>query len=162
MINMSRRPPEEERFIKNALQLLKAVHYGISKLYERGYKSVNPTTLAMFIALLGADDIDKHDIIRKFIGKSHLHWDKMKERDEDFFIHNAAHVFDLPPNAVNAVKDLYLTKDEKGDILTQEFKNDIWALLDAMIRCAIQYVYKNQGFTNVNVKHHIKVWGVKI
>ena len=160
---MSLRPPEEERFIKNALQLLKAVHYGIAKLYEQGYKNVNPNTLAMFIAVLGSDELDKHDIIRKFIGKSHLHWDKMKARDENFFIQNAAHLFDFPTNAVDAVKNLYLTKDNQGKpIMTDEFKTDIWDLLDAMIRCAIQYVYKHDGFSQIKIKDHIKTWNVKI
>ena len=166
---MSNRPPEEERFMKNTIQLVKAVHHGVEKLYNEGYQNVNPTLLAMGIVILSSDDINKHAFIKQFIEKSHEKcWDKIKDKDEEFFIKNIDNLFDLSENNINMIKSLYSTKDSQGrSIIAQSFKDDIWLLLGAMIKCAIQYVYKRQQkdvntFKNVKINHHIKVWNVKI
>lgn len=166
---MANRPPEEERFTKNAIQLIKAVHHGIEKLYNEGYQNVNPTILAMGIVLLSNDELDKHSFIKKFIDKSHEKcWDKIKERDEDFFIKNIDNLFDLSSTNVNMIKDLYSTKDKQGQLIVkQDFKDDVWLLLEAMIKCAIQYVYKRQqrdsgAFKHVKIDHHMKVWKIKV
>jgi hypothetical protein len=66
------------------------------------------------------------------------------------------------------IKDLYMTKNQHGEsIITQSFKDDIWLLLDAMIKCAIQYIHKRQQrdsgvFKSVKIQHHIQVWKIKI
>jgi hypothetical protein len=165
---MSSRPPEEERFTKNAIQLVNAVHYGLQKLYDSGYKTVNPSLLLIPASLLQSEELNKHSFITTFINKSNTTWNKIKERDEDYFITNADKIFDLPENLIKMVKDLYLTKDANGNnIITQQFKNQIWDLLDAMIKTAIQYVYKKQQtdakqFGSIKINHHIKVWHVKV
>jgi hypothetical protein len=159
------RPPEEERFAANALNLANAILYAVNKLNEKGYKSIDPNTIALGIAVI--QTFNKHDLIQGFIKNSHKKcWDKIKERDEQFFIENACHIFEyLPTDSITLFKELYMTKDKHGNnIITQELKNEIWSNFDSMIKISIQYVYKNKlpELKHVDVQHHAKNWAVKL
>jgi hypothetical protein len=156
------RPPEEERFAANALNLANAILYAVKKLNDGGCKSIDPNTINLGIAII--QTFNKHDLIQGFIKNSHKKcWDKIKERDEEFFMENAASIFEfLPTDNIALFKDLYMTKDKHGNnIITQELKNEIWSNFDSMIKISIQYVYKNK-LPNVDVSHHAQNWHVKL
>lgn len=157
-------PPEEERFAKNATIMANAIYNGVQKLYDNGYKVVEPHIILFALELI--KELDKHSLIQGFIKNSHQDcWDKMKDRNEEFFVENASTIFAyLPMNNVNLFKDLFLTVDNNGNsVISQTLKDEIWTLLDAMVKISIKYVYKNgniETFKDVNLNHHSKVWNV--
>jgi len=160
-------PPEETRFKKNVLTMANAIHFGFLKLSENGYKVMDITKIELFIALLQSKELDEHFLITNFIEKSHKVWDKIKERDEIYFCNNASSIFDfLPADKVNIFKDLFLTVDQQGvQVIGQTLKDQIWGLLDNMIKVSIKYLHKkritNLNFlSDININHHILIWQV--
>ena len=165
-------PPEEERFKSNAIVMTKALQTGLQKLKHDGY-DVDLTVVTFAAALIGG--FQPHALITGFISKSHVKcWDKIKERDETFFVENVASIFEhLPMDSVNLFKDLYLTKDKMGqNVISQKLKNEIWSLFDAMIKISIKYIHKHREmvdgrytksfFDDVNLPHHIQNWQCKL
>lgn len=157
-------PPEEERFSKNILGLAEIIRIGIEELYEKGYDVIDPNIILFYTSILTT--LDKHLLITKFIEHSHeTCWDKIKDRDEIFFIENASSIFSyLPTENINLFKDLFTTVDENQNcVITQEFKNNIWCFFDSMIKISIKYIYKNPNkFENISVNNHIQKWELKL
>jgi hypothetical protein len=173
--------PEEERFAKNTTIMATAVHESIQRLYDAGYKTINPIMVGAIVSIISA--FDKHYLIQGFIINSHTNcWDCIKKRDEVFFVENASDIFCyLPAQKVNLFKDLFLTKDPKGNpVIPQSLKNQLWDLFDAMIKISIKYIHKrrapflysspegivnsygSQFFDEVDLSHHSTVWNVKL
>jgi len=173
--------PEEERFAKNATIMAQAVHESIVKLYNSGYKTIDPTLVALAVTVISS--FDKHYLIQGFIVNSHERcWDSIKRRDEIYFVENASDIFKyLPMDKVNLFKDLFQTKDSQGHcVISQSLKDQLWDLFDAMIKIAIKYIHKNrspysystptgmvntygaQFFEEVDLNHHASVWRVKL
>ena len=164
---MTQLPPEQTRFKRNALTMANAILFGISKLSEQGYEVIDISNIQLIIALLQSKELDEHFLISNFMKKSHKVWDKIKERDELFFCENASSVFDfLPADRVNIFKDLFLTVDKQGkNVIEQTLKDQIWGLLDNMIKVSIKYLYKKRLtdttlLPDINIDHHIKIWQV--
>lgn len=173
--------PEEERFAKNTTIMAQAVHESVQKLFNAGYKTVDPTLVSIAVSVISA--FDKHYLIQGFIENSHEKcWDGIKKRDEIFFVENASDIFRyLPMDKVNLFKDLFLTKDPQGNsVVSQSLKNQLWDLFDAMIKISIKYIHKNRCpysyqtndglanaygasfFDEVDLNKHASVWGVKL
>lgn len=173
--------PEEERFSKNTTIMAQAVHESVQKLFNAGYKTVDPTLVSIAVSVISA--FDKHYLIQGFIENSHEKcWDGIKKRDEIFFVENASDIFRyLPMDKVNLFKDLFLTKDPQGNsVVPQSLKNQLWDLFDAMIKISIKYIHKNRCpysyqtndtlanaygasfFDEVDLSKHASVWGVKL
>lgn len=173
--------PEEERFAKNTTIMAQAVQECIQKLYNAGYKTVNPDLVALAVTVISS--FDKHYLIQGFIDNSYKQcWDSIKERDETFFVENASDIFKyLPMDKVNLFKDLFTTKDAQGhSVISQSLKNQLWDLFDAMVKISIKYIHKNRGpysyitpegimnayqssfYDEVDVMHHANKWSVKL
>lgn len=173
--------PEEERFAKNTTILAQAVHEGIKRLYEAGYKTIDPNLVELAVTVIST--FDKHYLIQGFIESSHEKcWDNIKRRDEIFFVQNASDIFKyLPMDQVNLFKDLFNTKDANGNsVVSQSLKDQLWDLFDAMIKISIKYIHNNRApysystsdgprnaygssfFDEVNIAHHAGVWKVNL
>lgn len=160
-------PSEEVRFANNANIMGQAISTGINKLHNQGYKTIEPFKVAFAVSIIEAHGKDDpHGLINIFIKNSHeACWDKIKLRDEKFFIENIANIFKiLPAETVNIFKDLFLTVDKNGkSVISKELKEEIWGLFDAMIKISIKYISKRKHeFKNVNLEHHATQWSVKL
>lgn len=173
--------PEHERFAKNTTIMAQAIFEGVKRLYDAGYKTVNPSTIEFAVAIISA--FDKHNLIQGFIENSHVKcWDNIKKRNEQFFVENSGEIFKyLPTENVNLFKDLFLTKDSTGkSVVSQGLKDQLWSLLDANVKISIKYVHNNRSpysystsdgvsnaygtsfFDNVDIAHHANVWNVRL
>jgi hypothetical protein len=173
--------PEEERFAKNTIIMAQAVHESIQRLYNAGYKTVDPNIVALAVTVISA--FDKHYLIQGFIENSHDKcWDGIRGRNEIFFVENASDIFKyLPMDKVNLFKDLFLTRDPNGNsVISKSLKDQLWDLFDAMIKISIKYIHRGRNpysystpqgtintygsmfFDEVDVHHHASVWGVKL
>lgn len=173
--------PEEERFAKNTTIMAQAIYESVQKLYNAGYKTVDPEIVAFAANVIAA--FDKHFLIQGFIQNSHTKcWDSVKRRDEKFFVENAGEIFQyLPANKVDLFKDLFLTRDPQGNsVVSQSLKDQLWGLFDAMIKISIKYVHKQRNpysyqtsegmfnaygssfFDEVDIITHANTWSIKL
>jgi hypothetical protein len=172
--------PEEERFYKNILIMAEAIHDCVTKLFDKGYKTVDPNVVSLAVEVIGV--FDRHFLIQGYIKNSHsVCWDYIHKRDEVFFVKNSSDVFQyLPMDKINLFKDLFLTKDEQGNsVVPQELKDQLWNLLSAMTKISIKYIHNRRGpylkklgdgtlvpaykqdfFEDIDVKKHANTWGV--
>lgn len=179
-IIMTAMAPEEVRFSDNVTIIIQAIQASVKQVYQQGITTIDPNTIQLIAVLIS--NFDKHHLIQGFIENSHeFCWDKIKARDEDFFINNVGSIFRyLPAEKVNLFKDLYLAKDENGkNVVSDDLKNQIWRLFDANIKISIKYchrlrspysiagpdgtvrnMYAASFFDEVKLEHHAKVWGV--
>ena len=145
-------PPEEERFSSNVTVMAKAVADGVSQIRAKGYDTVDPTVINLAVAVISG--FDKHYLIQGFIENSHQQcWDKIKARDEIYFMEHVHEVFQyLPMEHVNMFADLFRVKDANGQsVVPQSLKDQIWGLFDAMIKICIKYIHKQRGpYSEVN------------
>lgn len=173
--------PPEERFAKNTIIMAQAIHESIKKLYDSGYKTIDPNIIAFAVTVISS--FDKHYLIQGFIDNSHKKcWDYIKERNEVFFLNNSGDIFRyLPMDKINLFKDMYETKDSQGNgVISQSLKNQIWSLFDAMIKISIKYIHERRSpysysegsrivnaygasfFDEVDLNRHMGIWGVKL
>lgn len=170
--------PEADRFMDNTTILIEAIHESVTKLYNEGYKTVNPSIIFIAKCIIGG--YNKDYLITGFIKNSHSTcWDSIKSRDEVYFAENSGEIFRyLPMDKVNLFKDLFTTKDRNGNsVVSEELKNEIWDIFDAMIKISIKYVHKNrQPYTDseenkcysveflpdVDVEYHSSKWGLNL
>lgn len=173
--------PEEERFAKNSVIMGTALHEAITKLYQGGYKTVDPNLVGLAITVMSA--FNKHSLIQGFIENSHQEcWDYIKQRDEEYFVMNASNIFRyLPTDKVDLFRDLFTTKDPQGrHVISQSIKDQIWSLFDAMIKISIKYIHKGrapyssqsaegitraygaQFYEDVDLNRHASTWNVQL
>lgn len=173
--------PEEERFARNTTIMAQAIHETITKLYNAGYKTVNPMMVEIAVGVISK--FDKNYLIQGFISNSHeLCWDAINNRNEQYIVANASNIFKyLPTDKVNLFKDLFETKDENGNsVVSQSMKEQLWDLFDAMVKISIKYIHKRRKpyaymhdgqlcnaygesfFDDVDIAHHVDVWKVNL
>jgi hypothetical protein len=182
-------PPPEVRFAANCENLAAAIKDGIINIQQAGFSvNVNPSMIDLATSLLQA--YDKKLLIEGFIKNSHQEcWDQINQRNEIFFDKNAAKIFKiLPMDTINLFRDLYFTKNARGEsVVTSDIKDGVWSILDAMIKIAIKYTHAMRGpilqknaagdmvvvYTNklpenlkfleeVNIEKHSKTWKIQL
>lgn len=162
------RPSEDVRFSAQATRLSENIVVGIQKLIAAKYTfsngSFDPNMVTLAPGLV--QSYDKVELIESFIKNSHIHWDKIKERDEHYFIQHLDEVFTkLSPDMLLLIKDLYFASNSKDGrhIITSSFKKNLWDNLDALVKISIKYIHKHMGiFKGIDVKYHAKVWQLEL
>ena len=115
---MEEEPPEEERFLQNILDLTDLVHELSTICWEEGCDEVNPTLVTIARGYLSG--YNPTDLIETFIRYSHMYWDEIKERNENFFIEHANVIFKHLPiktDNINAFKVFFTTTDKNGEYI---------------------------------------------
>jgi hypothetical protein len=145
---MEQEPPEEERFLRNILDLTDLIHELSSICWDAGHQDINPTLVALARGYL--EGYDKVKLINTFIKYSHVYWeDEIKNRKEDFFIEHANEIFvHLPINTdnINAFKILFTSVDEDGEyIVIDEDRDAIWEIFGSLVKICLKYIHKIRG-----------------
>ena len=179
---MEQNPPEEQRFITNVLDLTDLVHELATICWDAGRKDINPRLV--MIAENFLETYDPVQLIEVFIKHSHMHWEKVRTRDENFFIENAHLIFQQLPvdtSNINAFKVFFTAKDEKGEyIIVHEDREAIWDIFNSLIKICIKYVHKvrvvklvktkqgirpaytNKKFPEIKVREQAKLWNIDL
>jgi hypothetical protein len=143
MVKMSA-PSHEKRFQANVVGLAELLQDIVEEVQRKGYKVIQLELLRLATSLLSK--MNPEDLINGFIRYSHLHWDKIHERNRDFFIHNAQNVFgDLPFKDINAFKNLFELQDSRGNyVVSKEDENDIWSFFSPLVKICIKYIHSKR------------------
>ena len=90
---MANIPPPQDRFHATFLGLVKLVADLNTKCYNSGFQNVLPSIVNFGVAALGS--FDKKVLIESFIDKTYSHWDKIRNREEEYFYEKAGEIFGL-------------------------------------------------------------------
>jgi hypothetical protein len=114
------------------------------ELNKTGYKTITVQQIDM--GLITFESMDKDYIIHRFIKFTHENWDKIYERDPDFFINNSSQVFGaMSKERFNMLNELFTLKNAKGEsIITDQLKTIVMDFFITMVKTSIKYVHKKR------------------
>lgn len=179
---MEQNPPEEVRFMTNVLDLTDLVHELATICWDAGRKDINPSLIAIAENFL--ESYDPNELIDVFIRHSYMYWDKIRIRNEDFFISNAHVIFQHLPvdtSNINAFKVFFEAKTDQGvPIIIEDDRNAIWNIFDSLVKICIKYIhkvrgvklvktddglrpaYKNKKYSEIKVREQAKLWDIDL
>jgi hypothetical protein len=156
----------EMRFHKNLVALGDLLYTLTLEITNKGYQTLNPTLVEFASSVIA--NYDKRFVIENFIVYSNEYWDKIRERNEEFFRENAGNIFKgIPLHNVNAFRDIFTLKDERGEFLIDPVdKKTVWDFFFALIRISLHYLNENPEFHLKKVKdldlvQESKKWNLK-
>jgi len=137
-------PPEEERFTSNVAELSQLVHLLVSKAYNEGFNTVHPDLVAVAGCFLSS--LDALSLIQGFIRRGHFHWDKIRLKEQDFFLANAGVMFgELPVSHVDAFKVLFSsTRPDGSSVISPEDVSSLWDFFSSLVRICIKYIHRER------------------
>ena len=138
-------------------------------------------------------------MITNFIKKTNEHWEKIKNRDIEYFKTNGMSLFtsikeeglensiddelksdnvflkNLKFDHLNNFKLLlessYTKNGEEVDIFNDERKEDIWKILESLVKISIVYIHQERGYVNgeysreyfpdIQIKENVKKWNIR-
>lgn len=135
-------PTAADRFFMNVDGLYSLILELVTSSYNKGIKTVNPVLIQLGKGVLAS--FSHTEIINGFIGKSHLYWSQIKNKEDSFFINHASDVFiGLPLDNVNAFRDLFTKKIDGEDIITADDKDTLYEYFECLIRVSISYMLED-------------------
>lgn len=150
------RPPPEERFHHNIIELGQVIHDLVEKVNSKGHKIINPEVVNFAVCILSK--LNHVSVIDTFIRKSSYDeegnpvpfkehcWTKIRARDRKFFLENAGEIFsNLPSNRVDAFGRMFSLKDEDDNpVVPKEDEDEIWEYFESLVRISIKYVHQKR------------------
>lgn len=174
-------PSCPERFKRNALDMSQLVLELITFCNQRGYQSVDTNLVQLTILVLTNKRAE--DLIEIFINHSHMHWSNIRQRDEVFFINNAAQIFadNFNTQRVNAFQVLFTATTPEGQpVIGRDDRDSIWDYFDSLVRISINHIheqrqpllrmigsqpvadYQASYFDNIDLAAMAASWGIKL
>jgi hypothetical protein len=168
------KPLPKDRF-KTNLSLF--VQYMGTVMSEYRPGNVDPLVVSIVLAVIQGTNPDT--MMDKFIDRSKDYWDIILEKREDTLLSSILILFkDLPQDQVKSISDLFLAKNDKGDLLiTQDKRDIIWSYIWAFVKIGIKHVhvtrkpeindkgvkaYSVKYFPEINVRINAEKWKIKV
>lgn len=173
----------EDQFKTNMIDLSLLMYELLQYADSRGYKvGVEPAMMRLATEFIKT--LDQKRMIESFIEHSHVHWDAIRKRDEQFFFENSTVIFGRLPvseSTKDSFKTLYTLKDASGqEVVGKDDRDAIWEFFESLVRLSIKHVhrgrepflkvvgservpkYRKEFFRQVKLEHHAREWGVKL
>lgn len=141
---MSSLPPEEERFYSNTNRLLEALSSAAEKVRAEG---IEIETNSLKLLSIGIAALEKQKLIEFFIKGSHSEcWDIIYNKNETEFLTNCNKIFHfIPQDQIKPIKVSFEARKKDGThVISTERKEQIWAILTAMVKISIKYIHKHR------------------
>ena len=166
---MSSQVKPSERFKKNMLIFLDIIAEMFQEGSENNIVDTDSKLLTILKVLIESTPSDY--MIRNFIRKTYPYWEKIKERDIEYFKENGLEFFttvkekgveniageesknnsfikNLKSSHIDNFKKLlegsYTQGGEEIDILDKERKEDIWKILESFVKISISHVHSQR------------------
>lgn len=167
----------EKNFRKNVEELIDLTVETLNWVKREGINhdiSVGKLTMGK----LYMNTYDDHSLITGFIKRSKDHWEKIKNRDEEFLFNNSSVIFsEFEDENIEFFNKLFLMKNNKNEFIIQkETKNAFWDILEDMVKNSIKYihefrgmeyneekkknVYKRNYFPDISIKKQVELWQI--
>lgn len=167
---MSSQLKPSDRFKKNMIILLEI----ISEMFEEASenKVVESDTKLLTILKVIINSTNGSYMINNFIKRSNKYWDKIRERDIDYFKNHGLELFtsvkekgidSFKEGDNNFVKNLqdkhidnfkkmleatYSINGKEIDIFDEERKEDIWKIMASFVKISISHVHTERNYEN--------------
>ena len=175
-------PNEEERFSINTNDLSDLVHELTSKCWDSGHKEIQPMLITLAQGYLNT--LDKTLLMETFVTHSHMFWEEIRVRNENFFVEHSGEIFGKLPveqGNIDAFKMLFTSKDAKGQsLIEEEDKDAIWEMFGSLVKICVKYIhrvrdchlvekegkmvprYRYNKFPEIKVREHAKKWDINL
>lgn len=160
-------------FSSNMSTLISLLTECVGILEQFGVPTVNATLLSLGDLYL--KNQNQQDLLDNLIRKSHeTCWDRIYEKNENFFIENAGVIFAAFENHVGVFKVIFTALDMNGQkIIGDDIRDDIWLVLKGIVSIAIKYIHNGRCpmpgprytlpfFDMVNLSYHIPKWEIPV
>lgn len=122
---------------------------GVRDLNARNINTDGITTSHVQLASLAVSAMGKVNVLDIFVNNSYKHWNKIMNREMNFFIENADSIF----GGIPALKDsngnsritIFKTVFSSGH-LNSDIVEEIWATLAVMVKGAVKYLHRGGSF----------------
>jgi len=168
------KPSPKDRF-KSNLSLF--VHYMGTIMSEYRPGNVDPLVVSIVLAVIQGTDPDL--MMNKFIDRSNDYWDIILEKEESSLLSSILILFrDLPADQVKSISDIFVAKDDKGNlVITQDKRDIIWSYIWAFVKIGIKHIhvtrkpitdekgvrkYSVDYFPKISVKVNAEKWKIKV
>jgi len=138
-------PPTQDRFHITFVGLVRLVSELNTKCYNAGYKNVSPTLVN--IAVVALEAFDKEDLIKMFIEKTYQHWDKIRNKEEEYFYNKAGEIFAAVPRVdmPGVFRSLFKATDANGNkIVPEDDRAAIFNIFISCIKICIKHIHENR------------------
>lgn len=182
--------PDHERFHKCYLGMIDTIHDAIAELHAAGRVSITPE-MVTFIRPMVAN-VDPRKSMQQFITSSHeTCWDHVKTRNTQELLLHANDIVKglfsggLPIDVVSIFKTILEARHPNGTlVVSADIIDGIWESFEALIKIALKYIHNGRNphtclrevkgakvptkvygakfFDDVNMAHHVPLWGVKL
>ena len=165
-----------ERFKSNMIILVDI----IEEMFTEGYENKVIATEFKLLSILKIiiQKVNGEKMLRNFIDRTHEHWERIREKDIDYFKNLGLELFNvvkdkgvdsykeddnaffkgLSDSHIDLFKELlegeYVVDGEKVRILDDERREDIWKILHSFVRISVVYIHQSR-------KHDGKGYTVK-
>jgi len=160
--------PTQERFKRNFLTLVDICHEMVEEGSENGVSSITPTMFNLVKIFISR--LESKFLIERFIRKTHNYWDKIYEKDLDYFKELGLNLFSMADNKgldnmmegddknlagglslghVSSFKTLLSAKykDEDGnevEIFDDEKIQDTWKIMHGFVKQSIHHIHNER------------------
>lgn len=149
----------EQKFHSNVVNLCKVIRTSVMEAKEAGISIIDPLMLGFGISYI--EQMSPKSLIETFIRQSFPHWEKIRSRDEKFFLEHASSLFNLGQFDVGKVFRMMMTSSYPDGVMvvpsgTRDF---IWRLLTGMVKLSIKYAIATPGMKGpVTEESVVKSW----
>jgi len=171
----------EDRLRDNISGLIDLCRDIIVDAEKKGFTTINVGLVDIASATLS--QWNATNLIGDFIKNSHIYWEQIRCRDEEFFQSNLAIIFaNVPLIDMPVVARLFHAVDPKsGELLVPlDDREAVWDFLTAMVKICIRYIhderkpcihkvgekyqafYQRKFFPDVKLEYHAKQWEIKL
>ena len=167
---MSSQLKPSDRFKKNMMILLDIIMEMFEEASENDIVETDTKLLTILKVIISATNSDY--MINNFIRKSNFYWDKIREKDMEYFKNHGLELFtsvkekgldsfkEVDNNFVNNLKDghvdnfkkmleaTYIVDGREIDIFDEERKEDIWKIMGSFVKISISHIHNERNYEN--------------
>ncbi len=137
----------EDKFFNMLLTILTQIKHCVSKLQKSGVDMSQTNGYFLLIDTF-IDFPDRKNVVETFVKYSFPYWDKIRLKEDQFFITNAADIinkitgFTINPSIFELIHKVNAAKDEPESAITDADRNMLFDLLGGCVKWSIRYTHK--------------------
>lgn len=171
---MSSQPSPSERFKQNTIILFDI----IIEMFEEGSENnvIDNDIRIISVLKIFLESCSGERMINNFIKKTNKHWEKIKDRDIEYFKNHGLSLFtSIKEDGLDTAVDQKLKKEntffknlkfadidcfkkllestyskngKEFEILSQERKDDIWKILSSFVKISVVHIHQERNYVN--------------
>ena len=183
---MSSQVKPSDRFKKNMIILLEIISEMFEEASDKKIVESDSKLLTILKVIINSTNGDY--MINNFIKRSNPYWDKIRERDIEYFKNHGLDLFtSVKENGIDSFKEgdnnfVKNLQDKHIDnfkrileatytIFDEERKEDIWKIMGSFVKISISHIHTERTFENgkysveyfpeINIKENVDKWDIR-